>query len=116
MAEEFRQNAEEWRQIGPIVRAVALVLALTSLAPLRAGAQQPTFNPAAFDWIDPANWSTTIDPSGVQKWRLRDPAARAYLRQAYQSGQFCVASVRRGSRNVNLMIPKISPECQRRGA
>jgi hypothetical protein len=67
---------------GPIVRAVALILALISLAPLRAGAQQPTFNPATFDWIDPANWSTIIDPSGVQKWRLRD-RRRAYQRQAY---------------------------------
>jgi hypothetical protein len=97
------------------MRSVALVLTFTLLAPLPARAQQPTFNPATFDWTDPANWSTRIDPSGVQKWTLRDPAARAYHNQAVQTGQFCVASFRRGSRNVNLMIPKISPECQRRG-
>jgi hypothetical protein len=97
------------------MRSLALILTLALLVAFPATAQQPTFNPATFDWTDPANWSTTIDPSGVQKWRLRDPAARAYHNQAVRAGQFCVASFRRGNRDVNLMIPKISPECQRRG-
>jgi hypothetical protein len=89
-----------------------LLLALALLAPMPVTAQ--SFNPATFDWIDPANWNTRVDASGVQRWVLNDPAARAYNRKAYQSGQFCVASFMRGNRTINLMIPKISAECQGR--
>ena len=45
------------------MRSLALILTLALLVAFPATAQQPTFNPATFDWTDPANWSTTIDPS-----------------------------------------------------
>ena len=74
--------------------------------------QQPSgFDASRFDWTDPQNWDRVMNPSGTQTWRLRDEAARAYLRQAIQTGQYCNYSYRAGGRYVSFRIPKISPAC-----
>jgi hypothetical protein len=91
-----------------------MAAALTLTAPLQsASAQQTAFNPAVFDWTDPGNWDRSATASNNQNWTLRDPAARAYHRQALQTGQYCVYSFMYGRRAVNLRVPEISPACQK---
>src|SRR5262245_41666016 len=91
-----------------VVVAVA-VLALSTQPGL---AQQPSgFDASRFDWTDPQNWERVMNPSVTQTWRLSDQAARAYLRRAVQTGQYCNYSYRAGGRYVSLRIPKISPAC-----
>ena len=99
------------------LKSLLMITALTTAASLQLGMaqQQSAFNPATFEWTNPANWEVSMNASGGQVWTLRDPAARAYNQQATQAGQFCVYSFMRGTRALNLRIPKISPECQRRG-
>src|SRR5215470_8292740 len=91
---------------------VMFAVAILALSTQSALSQQPLgFDASRFDWTDPQNWDRVMNPSGTQTWRLRDEAARAYLRQAIQTGQYCNYSYRAASRYISLRIPKISPAC-----
>jgi len=81
---------------------------------MTAHAAPSSFNAAAFDWTNPANYELRSDASNYQRWNLLDPAARAYLQAAKRAGQTCVVSFMRGVRPINMMVPSISPACPRR--
>jgi hypothetical protein len=95
--------------------SLAAIAAVAIATPSLGMAQtQSAFNPSAFNWTDPSNYEVSATASGYQNWTLRDPAARAYLRQAIQTGQFCLYGFKQGNKDINLRIPKISPACPRR--
>ena len=92
-----------------LVMVTAAILALSAQPGLSQ--QSSGFDASRFDWTDPQNWERVMNPSGTQTWTLHDQAARAYLRHAVQTGQYCNYSYRAGGRYVSLRIPKISPAC-----
>lgn len=80
-------------------------------APQQQAALDPSFNPATFNWMDPANYDMHYEGNGIY-WVLRDRAARAFMNKVRQNGMTCqkliqLSSVRTGI----LYIPNVSPLC-----